>query len=96
VVIGVLNSAVAAVYYLRIIGACYFTSGDRPANHDAPLARRLAALIAALAIVIFGLFGSWLVDAARSAGTVPGEVVNGQARMLEDGAPATPPISRNE
>ena len=67
VVIGVLNSAVSAVYYLRIVAACYF---DKP-NDDttiAPLnARWLGASVAALGAVLLGLGAGPLVHAAKNA-----------------------------
>jgi len=68
VVIAVLNSAVSAVYYLRIIGACYFSEpNDDTQQANAMGTRRLGAAIAALGAVALGVAGSQLVDAAHNA-----------------------------
>ena len=71
VVIAVLNSAVSAVYYLRIVAACYF--GDSaPAVTIAPLnARWIGAAIACLAAVLLGLGGGSLVRTAKNASITP-------------------------
>ncbi|WP_238325789.1 NADH-quinone oxidoreductase subunit N [Bryobacter aggregatus] len=69
--LGLLTSAVAAFYYLRIIVAMYMT----PAAEDAPVleapATSLQAVlwISAVATIGFGIFPGWLLDwATRSSG----------------------------
>jgi NADH-quinone oxidoreductase subunit N len=67
VVIGVLNSAVSAVYYLRIAAVCFFSApGQGVALAVAP-ARTASALIAAIMVPLLGVFASPLVDASRRA-----------------------------
>ncbi len=67
VVIAVLNSAVSAVYYLRIVGACYFGESSDPARAVHGAAPHLASGIAALAAVVLFIAGGRLVAAARDA-----------------------------
>lgn len=67
VVIAVLNSAVSAVYYLRIISACYFRPPNEQTQALAVPARYLGGAVAALGAVVLGVAGSRLVDAARDA-----------------------------
>ncbi len=69
VILAVLNSAVSAVYYLRIAGACFFappatTSVNEP---DMP-ARQWGATIAAVGALVLGFLAGPLVDAAYQAG----------------------------
>ncbi|MEM9253058.1 MAG: NADH-quinone oxidoreductase subunit N, partial [Planctomycetota bacterium] len=71
VVIGVLNSAISAGYYLRIAGACFFGKPHPRVERVLWPGRRLGAGIAAFAALFFGVFGSWLIDAAQ-AGRLPG------------------------
>ncbi|MEX0775166.1 MAG: NADH-quinone oxidoreductase subunit N [Phycisphaeraceae bacterium] len=75
VVIAVLNSAVSAVYYLKIAAACYFGQ-PQPGAQGAPAegiaairvpSRIAGATLAALAAIILGVAGGPLVDAAYSA-----------------------------
>ena len=71
VVIAVLNSAISAVYYLRVVSVCYFgePAPDTTISENPP--RRTAAMIAALASLVIGLTGGWLVDAAKDATVQP-------------------------
>ncbi len=67
VIIAVLNSAVSAVYYLRIAAACYFRD---PAAETVSLAvpwRRAGAVLAAISALVLGVAGGRLVDAAHVA-----------------------------
>ncbi|MEM6756884.1 MAG: NADH-quinone oxidoreductase subunit N [Planctomycetota bacterium] len=70
VVIGVVNSAISAGYYLRIAGACFFGKPHPRVERVLWPGRRLGAGIAAFATLFLGIFGSWLIDAAQS-GTLP-------------------------
>ncbi|MGD9645580.1 MAG: NADH-quinone oxidoreductase subunit N [Pirellulales bacterium] len=73
-VLGVVNAAVAAAYYLRIIGATWFgTAGQRPraAGGRGPWT---AALVAALLVIVIGVYpfplmrrASLAVEGARAA-----------------------------
>lgn len=67
VVIAVLNTAVSAVYYLRIVGSCYFGSDQGRTQLAATPSRYVAALVAAIAVLALGFVGGWLVDAARES-----------------------------
>ncbi len=71
VIIAVLNSAVSAVYYLRIIGACYFAGDASPLHPVAVPARRVGAAVAAIGAVVLGIGGDALVQAAKDATTPP-------------------------
>jgi NADH-quinone oxidoreductase subunit N len=65
VVIGLLNSAIAAVYYVRIIGACYLRE---PREYALLVADRpLQVGLAACAIVVL-IFGVWPRELFRLAG----------------------------
>jgi len=67
VVIAVLNSAVSAVYYLRIAGACYFADPARPVHAARTPGPRFAAAAAAAAAVALFVAGGTMIDAARQA-----------------------------
>lgn len=67
VVIAVLNSAVSAVYYLRIASACYFSQPNPQTHTEVQPARRLGAALAALAALVLGIAGGRLVDATHYA-----------------------------
>jgi formate hydrogenlyase subunit 3/multisubunit Na+/H+ antiporter MnhD subunit len=68
-VIGVINSAIAAAYYLRIVATMFFRLplGTPPTRPDA--GGTLAAAVGCAALVVFlGLFpGVWLGQAERAA-----------------------------
>ena len=97
VVIGVLNSAVAAVYYLRIIGACYFGAPNEHVRERNVPARRIAALVSVLGVLVLGVRGGRLVDAVREvsqrarqtnvvARPVPGQTRGEASRPTNDAA----------
>jgi len=67
-VIGVLNSAVAAYYYLRVVVFMYMREPDGAATAYAPsFAGNLALAIALLAIVLLGVVPAPFVDLAQAA-----------------------------
>ncbi len=70
-VIAAVNSAVAAVYYLRVLGVMYLRTPLRPA----PRARAVPTFLAAAALagftLFFGVYPEPLVKAARKAAAVP-------------------------
>ena len=65
-VLGLLNSAVAAYYYLRIIGAMYMQEATEstPVPKPMPPSTTLALLLPALGTVILGVFPSAVLDFA--------------------------------
>ena len=69
VVIAVVNSAVSAVYYLRIVGACFFAEpNEQTCVIDSPIRRGAAGMAAVLTVFLF-FRGGPLVDAALKAAT---------------------------
>ena len=69
-VIGLLNSAVAAYYYLRVIVVMYFQEPGEASDTSvaATMGIRIAIVASAVATVVLGIFPSWLLDfAGRSA-----------------------------
>ena len=75
VVIAVLNSAISAVYYLRIVSACYFVPPPSdPAERVGGAAPRTATAIAALAAVALFIGGGPLITAARLSAPMRREV----------------------
>lgn len=92
VVIGVVNSAVSAVYYLRIAAVCFFVApGEGVALAVAP-ARTFSAVIAAVMIPVLGIFASPLVDASRRAW--PGPQREFPQFNVQADAPAAPAVSQ--
>jgi NADH-quinone oxidoreductase subunit N len=72
-VLGLLNSAVAAYYYLRILVAMYMREpGEAAAELEPlPIGLRAALVIPALGTLFLGIFPSWVLDfAVKSAALV--------------------------
>ena len=72
-VLGLLNSAVAAYYYLRILVAMYMHEPSEAATTAEPLSPGLGAalILPALGTLVLGIFPSWLLDfAGRSSSLV--------------------------
>ena len=72
-VLGLLNSAVAAYYYLRILVVMYMHEPGEAADQAEPMTPglRLALLVPALGTLILGIFPSWVLEfAGKSAGMV--------------------------
>src|SRR4029079_1086201 len=72
-VLGLLNSAVAAYYYLRILVMMYMHEPSEAANKvEAPSAGlRLALILPALGTLFLGIFPNWILDfAGRSSNLV--------------------------
>lgn len=67
VVIAVVNSAVSAVYYLRIVGAMFFGDAAPDTTACPGSARRIAAAVAAIGALVLGIAGGPLVNATRDA-----------------------------
>ncbi|MBM3939595.1 MAG: NADH-quinone oxidoreductase subunit N [SAR202 cluster bacterium] len=69
-VIGVINSVVSAYYYLNIVRVMYLQPADgdaRPVSANAPATVALA--FTSIAVLLFGLWPTGLLDAARAAAT---------------------------
>jgi NADH-quinone oxidoreductase subunit N len=72
-VLGLLNSAVAAYYYLRILVMMYMHEPGEAVNNVEPLTPglRLALILPALGTLFLGIFPGWVLDfASKSAGLV--------------------------
>lgn len=73
VVLLILNSAMSAGYYLRIIGAAFFGEDTGQTVATAPLPRRIGGVLAALASIAFGGYpaAGYLAKAAKEAAEQP-------------------------
>ncbi len=72
-VLGLLNSAVAAYYYLRILVVMYMREPSEAAKQVEPLTPglRAALVIPALGTLFLGIFPGWVLDfAGKSAALV--------------------------
>ena len=72
-VLGVLNSAVAAYYYLRLLVAMYMHEPSEAATNAEPLSPGLSAalILPALGTLVLGIFPSWVLEfAGRSSNLV--------------------------
>jgi NADH-quinone oxidoreductase subunit N len=71
-VLGLLNSAVAAYYYLRIIVVMYMREPTSAADGLQPLSPGLktAIIASALATIALGVFPSWVLDFAGTSATL--------------------------
>lgn len=66
-VIGALNAAVAAAYYLRVVGVMYFRQPVNVLRAEGGSGPLLSAVCAALLVVAIGIAPSWLIDNTRQA-----------------------------
>ena len=66
-VIGVLNAAVAAAYYLRIVSVMYFQSATSPPQAAGGTGALAGTLLCAALVVIIGVFPRPAFDAASAA-----------------------------
>jgi NADH-quinone oxidoreductase subunit N len=71
-VLGLLNSAVAAYYYLRLLVVMYMREPADAARDLEPLtpAFRLALFLPAVGTLFLGIFPSWVLDFAGKSATV--------------------------
>jgi NADH-quinone oxidoreductase subunit N len=87
-VIGVLNAAVAAYYYLKIVGLMYFREPLSVARGEGGGGAGLAALVCTLAVLVFGLYPAPLMRECIKAGKAPvAEATDAVAGSKADGAP---------
>lgn len=68
-VLGLLNSAVAAYYYLRVLVVMYFKEPGESAENLPPAgpALQVAVYASALGVLVLGIFPSWVLDFASKA-----------------------------
>ncbi len=69
--IAVVNAAVAAVYYLRVIGVIYLREPLRPSRGMWAVPSRLAVAGLVVATLVFGIYPQPLLRAARQAAPAP-------------------------
>jgi NADH-quinone oxidoreductase subunit N len=70
-VVAAVNAAVAAYYYLRVVGVMYLRSPIRPPARSRAVPTLLAAMALAGFTLFFGIYPQPLVKAARKAAPVP-------------------------
>lgn len=91
VIIAVLNSALAAAYYLRVIAAVLLHESDRPAEAVAREAQHIGALMCGFLILFFAFYPTILMARADDATIELGE----SARLATPG-PSHPPSEAGE
>jgi NADH-quinone oxidoreductase subunit N len=67
-IIGLLNAAVAAYYYLRIVGLMYFREPLAVHRAEGGRGAYVAALVCALAVLVFGIYPAPLIRECIKAG----------------------------
>ncbi|MGD8453269.1 MAG: NADH-quinone oxidoreductase subunit N [Phycisphaerae bacterium] len=67
VIVGVLNSAMAAAYYLRVVAAVLLYENDQPAQAMPREAEHMGALFCGVLLVMFALCPAWLLEPSRRA-----------------------------
>ncbi len=67
VIFGVINSAIAAVYYLRIVGVCFLSDPDQRVERAVRPVRSVAAVASAVLVVVLSLAANPLMKAANQA-----------------------------
>lgn len=67
VVVAVLNSVVSVFYYLRVVTTMYFREVGREPRPLRSSGVNAALILAAVGVLLLGLFPSWLVDLAQAA-----------------------------
>ena len=87
-VILVLNAAIAAAYYLRLVAAMYFRSAKRGVQADGGISAGVAMLAALVAVASFTLQPRPLFSAATRAGAAVAAPTE-HAPLAADAAPAT-------
>jgi NADH-quinone oxidoreductase subunit N len=71
-VLGLITSAVAAYYYLRLLVMMYFREPGEAASNVAPLTPAFSAalLLPAIGTLVLGIFPGWVLNFAERAATV--------------------------
>lgn len=65
--IAAINAAIAAVYYLRVLGVIYLRSPLRPASKTSGVGPLAAAIVCALGTLAIGIYPKPLAEATRTA-----------------------------
>jgi NADH-quinone oxidoreductase subunit N len=71
VVLLVIASAIGAVYYLRIIGACFLPAANESTEQRHAPVRYIAAVAAAVLVIVLSIGTSWLLQASHNAADWP-------------------------
>jgi NADH-quinone oxidoreductase subunit N len=66
-IIGVLNAAVSAAYYLRIVGTMYFRPTVTAPAAQGPLSALGAGMVCAMLVVVVGVLPGWFMTKATGA-----------------------------
>ena len=82
-VIGVLNAAMAAAYYLRVVGVMYFRLPLASPKSEGGRGAWIAAIACAVLVVLLGLASGPLFDACRRASPNVSAQANGAATVRE-------------
>ncbi len=71
-VLGLLNSAVAAYYYLRILVMMYMHEPSEATDATEPLSPglRMALLLPALGTLVLGIFPNWVLEFAGKSANI--------------------------
>ena len=80
-IMGILNAAVAAAYYLRIVAVMYFRTPLATPRADGGQGARWAAVICALAVVAAGVYPGPLMRQTETAGHGQGDVAAAKPQM---------------
>ena len=67
VIIGVLNSVIAAYYYLRVIKLMYLSEPPSTDSIESGIPLRLAMLVTSAGVLLFGLYPTGLLNFVKSA-----------------------------
>lgn len=67
VIIGVLNSAVAAAYYLRVVAAALLYDNEQPAHAEPREAHQIGVLLCGFLLLIFAFYPNGLLAAGEGA-----------------------------
>jgi len=70
-IIAAVNAAIAAVYYLRVVGVMYLRTPLRPIVSSRALPTLIASVVLAGSTLFFGVYPQPLLDAARNAAPIP-------------------------
>lgn len=84
------NAAVGAYYYLRVIGVMYLRTPLRPPVSSRAVPTLLAAVVLAVATLVFGFYPEPLTRAARRAAPVPPAPVEVRTEVPPEVRPVVP------
>ncbi len=90
-VVGAVNAAIAAAYYLRVVAAVYFQDGGRDIHTSVGLSA-IAAVACAVLVVAAGLFPGRVVDHYRHVGHTVAAVTPRQPPRDRSATTSIPPL----